>query len=125
MRAEDGRSLAVYFIESMEENHLLDIVDAGLIKQSQEEEILGVANLAKRCLNSNGRNRPTMKEVAMELERIRAQHVNPSTLEQNHHPIAHVRTRSIRAWHDFSTSVRSETQITSSEFHLLMRSLER
>lgn len=125
MRAEDGRSLAVYFIESMEENHLLDIVDAGLIKQGQEEEILGVANLAKRYLNSNGRNRPTMKEVAMELERIRAQHVNPSTLEQNHHPIAHVRTRSIRAWHDFSTSVRSETQITSSEFHLLMRSLER
>lgn len=125
MRAEDGRSLAVYFIESMEENHLLDIVEAGLIKQSQEEEILGVANLAKRCLNSNGRNRPTMKEVAMELERIRAQHVNPSTLEQNHHPIDHVRTRSIRAWHDFSMPVRSETQTTSSEFQLLMHSLER
>ncbi|KAF8043609.1 hypothetical protein BT93_A1818 [Corymbia citriodora subsp. variegata] len=97
-RAEDGRSLAVYFIESMDENLLFDIVDAGVTKQSQEEEILGFANLTKRCLNLNGRSRPTMKEVAMELERIRAQHVEPSTLEQNHHRADHVRTRPFRDW---------------------------
>ncbi|XP_048127796.1 wall-associated receptor kinase-like 8 [Rhodamnia argentea] len=123
-RAEDGRSLAVYFIESMEENRLLDIVDAGVVKQSREEEILGVANLAKRCLNSNGRNRPTMKEVAMELERIRVQHVGPYTIEQNHHPIDHVRTRSVRAWHGFSMPTWSEAQISSLEVHLHMHNLE-
>ncbi|XP_057998157.1 wall-associated receptor kinase-like 2 [Hevea brasiliensis] len=37
-----------------------------------EEEIIEVANLAKRCLNLNGKKRPTMKEVAMELEGIQA-----------------------------------------------------
>ncbi|KAG6781550.1 hypothetical protein POTOM_014461 [Populus tomentosa] len=35
-----------------------------------EEKAIVVANLAKRCLDLNGRNRPTMREVAMELEGI-------------------------------------------------------
>ncbi|KAF8043551.1 hypothetical protein BT93_A1769 [Corymbia citriodora subsp. variegata] len=104
-RVEDDRGLAAYFVTSMDENRLLDIVEAGVVNQAQEEEIMGVANLAKRCLNSSGRNRPTMKEVAMELERIRAQHVDPSTPEQNHQPIDHVRARSIQAWHHCSTPV--------------------
>ncbi|KAF8030782.1 hypothetical protein BT93_D0080 [Corymbia citriodora subsp. variegata] len=71
LRVQEGRSLATYFIISMEENKLFDIVDAQVLKEGKKEEIALVANLAKRCLNLNGRNRPTMKEVAMELEGIR------------------------------------------------------
>ncbi|KAL9432812.1 hypothetical protein AB3S75_027764 [Citrus x aurantiifolia] len=38
--------------------------------------------LAKRCLNLNGRKRPTMKEVAFELRAIR-ESIGASILQQN------------------------------------------
>ncbi|KAK4852232.1 hypothetical protein QYF36_022221 [Acer negundo] len=68
---EEGISLASYFIISMEENKVCDILDAQ-VKLGKEEEIMVMANLAIRCLNLQGKQRPTMKQVAMELEGIRA-----------------------------------------------------
>ncbi|KAK1581136.1 hypothetical protein Q3G72_003444 [Acer saccharum] len=68
---EKGISLASYFINSMEENKVCDILDAK-VKLGKEEEIMVMANLAIRCLNLQGKQRPTMKQVAMELEGIRA-----------------------------------------------------
>ncbi|XP_039158279.1 wall-associated receptor kinase-like 1 [Eucalyptus grandis] len=81
-REEEGRSLAMYFIISVEENRLFDIVHAHVLKEGKMGEIASVANLAKRCLDLNGRNRPTMKEVAMELEGIRKTQY-PSDIQQN------------------------------------------
>jgi len=63
-------SLAEHFIELMEDGRLFDIIDAQVKGDCTEEEAIVIANLAKRCLNLNGRNRPTMREVAMELEGI-------------------------------------------------------
>ncbi|XP_034922250.1 wall-associated receptor kinase-like 8 [Populus alba] len=63
-------SLAEHFIELMEDSRLSDIVDAHVKGDCTEEEAIVIANLAKRCLNLSGRNRPTMREVAMELEGI-------------------------------------------------------
>ncbi|MBA0749813.1 hypothetical protein Gogos_003699, partial [Gossypium gossypioides] len=68
---QEKRGLVSYFMLSMEENHLLDIVDAEIWKDGQKDEVVAVAQLAKRCLNLDGRYRPTMKEMAMELERLR------------------------------------------------------
>ncbi|XP_048139036.1 wall-associated receptor kinase-like 1 [Rhodamnia argentea] len=82
LREEEGRSLATYFIISMEENRLFDIVDPQVLKEDKKEEIESVANLARRCLNLNGRNRPTMRVVVMELEGIRKL-PNPSGEDQN------------------------------------------
>ncbi|MBA0871514.1 hypothetical protein Goshw_026893 [Gossypium schwendimanii] len=56
---------------SMEENHLLDIVDVEIGKDGQSDEVVAVAQPAKRCLNLDKRYRPTMKEVAIELKRLR------------------------------------------------------
>ncbi|KAL7204862.1 hypothetical protein ACSBR2_017887 [Camellia fascicularis] len=70
-RSQEGRSLATYFIQSMEENRLLDILDPKILKDGRREEIMVVAHLANRCLNLNGKKRPTMKEVAVELEGIK------------------------------------------------------
>ncbi|XP_062079186.1 wall-associated receptor kinase-like 6 [Humulus lupulus] len=69
---EEGRSLATYFMMTMEEksSKLFDILDGQVLKDAPKEEILIVVDIAKRCLHLNGRNRPTMKEVAKELERI-------------------------------------------------------
>jgi serine/threonine protein kinase len=63
-------SLVEHFIDLMEDGRLFDIIDAQVKGDCTEEEAIVIANLAKRCLDLNGRNRPTMREVAMELEGI-------------------------------------------------------
>ncbi|KAL2517807.1 Wall-associated receptor kinase 2 [Abeliophyllum distichum] len=68
---EDERSLATRFLVSMERNCLHNILDPRILEQDNDGDIIGVANLAYGCLNLNGKKRPTMKEVAMELENIR------------------------------------------------------
>ena len=55
----------------MEKNCLFDIIDKRVMKEGKQEHIIAGANLAYRCLELNGRKRPTMKEVTLELERIR------------------------------------------------------
>ncbi|PRQ51992.1 putative protein kinase RLK-Pelle-WAK family [Rosa chinensis] len=67
---QDWRSLATYFIVSLEEDCLFDILDAEVMKGGKKEEITAVANLAKRCLNMKGKKHPTMEEIAVELEGI-------------------------------------------------------
>ncbi|KAK8671388.1 hypothetical protein V6N13_037984 [Hibiscus sabdariffa] len=69
--SREKRGLVSHFMSSMEENHLLNIVDAEIVKDGQNDEVVAVAQLEKRCLNLNGRYRPTMMEVAVELERLR------------------------------------------------------
>ncbi|XP_059640732.1 wall-associated receptor kinase-like 10 [Cornus florida] len=81
-RSEE-RSLATYFMLIMKENCLFDILDARVSKEVGKENIIRVANLAKRCLNLSGRKRPTMKEVATELEGIRISH-EVCTVQQNY-----------------------------------------
>ncbi|XVE84618.1 hypothetical protein DITRI_Ditri17bG0027000 [Diplodiscus trichospermus] len=70
-KSEEARSLASCFLHSMEENSMFDMLDCRVMKDGSENEIMAVAELAQRCLNLNGKERPTMKEVAMELELIR------------------------------------------------------
>ncbi|KAG8499391.1 hypothetical protein CXB51_005970 [Gossypium anomalum] len=69
--SQEKKSLVSYFISSVDQNHFLDTLDPQVLKDGQNEELVAVAYLAKRCLNLDGKDRPTMKEVAMELERIR------------------------------------------------------
>ncbi|XAR59624.1 Non-specific serine/threonine protein kinase [Bertholletia excelsa] len=73
---QEIRSLTAGFIQAMEENNLLDFLDPQIINEGHIEKIAMVANLAKRCLHLNGRSRPTMKEVAIELERIKMSYEN-------------------------------------------------
>jgi serine/threonine protein kinase len=66
----ESRSLATHFIMLMEDNRLFDILDARVKEHCHNEEVVAVGNLARKCLNLNGKNRPTMKEVTTELERV-------------------------------------------------------
>ncbi|KAH6814963.1 hypothetical protein C2S51_019783 [Perilla frutescens var. frutescens] len=70
IRAEVGKSLATHFLHSMEEDQLFDILHTRVLEEGKREEIMGVAQLARRCLHLNGKRRPTMKEVTIELEGI-------------------------------------------------------
>ncbi|KAH9780084.1 Wall-associated receptor kinase-like 8 [Citrus sinensis] len=80
--AEEDKSLARYFIQAMKENRLFEVLDDRVLKEAEKEEIITVAMLAKRCLNLNGRKRPTIKEVAFELRGIR-ESIGASILQQN------------------------------------------
>nr|XP_027093559.1 wall-associated receptor kinase-like 4 [Coffea arabica] len=64
-------NLAKRFVTLLDENRVDSILDRQLLDESMEEEIMAVAKLAQRCLDSNGKNRPTMKEVAIELENVK------------------------------------------------------
>ena len=64
--------MATHFILSLQESHLFEIVDAQVVNEGGKEEIIAIAYLAYRCLNLNGRKRPTMKAVAAELEHIQS-----------------------------------------------------
>ncbi|KAF8015419.1 hypothetical protein BT93_H1044 [Corymbia citriodora subsp. variegata] len=68
---EEGRHLVASFILLMKECHLTKILDPVVTNEAKAEEVLAVAMLAVRCLRLNGRKRPTMREVAMELEGLR------------------------------------------------------
>ncbi|KAL5581522.1 hypothetical protein UlMin_013964 [Ulmus minor] len=100
---EEGRNLAKYFTISMEENRLFEILDAQVTK-GPKEEIVVVANLAKRCLDWNGRNRPTMKEVAMELEGIHNSERASVNELQNCKEVEYVINELIEPWDVASTS---------------------
>ncbi|PRQ29916.1 putative protein kinase RLK-Pelle-WAK family [Rosa chinensis] len=69
-KPEAERSLAKFFVTSVEENRLDQILDHEIIKEGSFETTEQVAHLAKSCLSLNGSDRPTMKEVAMKLEGV-------------------------------------------------------
>ncbi|XP_048126958.1 wall-associated receptor kinase-like 1 isoform X2 [Rhodamnia argentea] len=94
IRAEEGKNLSTYFVISMEENRLFDVLDKEVLDHGDKEEIIAVSNLANRCLNPNGRHRPTMKEVSMELERIRSLR-NPVVVRHSEEEIDRIKTGSI------------------------------
>ncbi|XP_071924459.1 wall-associated receptor kinase-like 9 [Coffea arabica] len=79
-------SLATRFLISMEQDSLRNILDPELINQGNEQEITAVAKLAQRCLNLNGKKRPTMKEVAIGLESMKLSSVQSTTPENFQSP---------------------------------------
>jgi serine/threonine protein kinase len=70
-RSENERSLAMYFLSSLKDDRLFEVLENHIVEGGNEEQIKEVVELAKRCLRVKGDERPTMKEVAMELEGIR------------------------------------------------------
>ncbi|XP_060672729.1 wall-associated receptor kinase 1-like [Ziziphus jujuba] len=70
-RSEKERSLSMYFFNALKDGRLFDVVESHIVNEGNREQIKEMAELAKGCLNLRGDDRPTMKEVAMGLERIR------------------------------------------------------
>ncbi|GJN27031.1 hypothetical protein PR202_gb15009 [Eleusine coracana subsp. coracana] len=74
---EKQRSLSSYFLSAMKENNVDALLASHVKEQESTELIRGLAELAKQCLNMCGANRPTMKEVADELDRLRKLALHP------------------------------------------------
>ncbi|XP_077216123.1 putative wall-associated receptor kinase-like 16 [Tasmannia lanceolata] len=76
-RSEKERNLSMYFISSMKENRLFEILEKRVVDEGGTKQIYAVADLAKRCLRMRGEERPTMKEVVVELDGLRRLEVHP------------------------------------------------
>jgi len=68
---ETERSLSSNFLSAMKENNLDAVLPSHVKGQESNELIRGLAELAKQCLDMCGSNRPSMKEIADELGRLR------------------------------------------------------
>ncbi|KAL2503455.1 Wall-associated receptor kinase 3 [Abeliophyllum distichum] len=68
---EEERNLASYFLSTLKQSRLFQVLDENIVCEGNSEELIAVAMLAKSCLYVKGDDRPGMKEVAMELEGLR------------------------------------------------------
>ncbi|XP_060965708.1 wall-associated receptor kinase-like 1 [Cannabis sativa] len=70
---DEERILAVYFVKMMKiknENSVFEIIESEVVKTAQKRDILSVAELARKCLRASGNDRPTMREVKNELQKL-------------------------------------------------------
>ena len=81
-RSQEDRNLSTYFIHSIKENRLFDILDTQVRKDGNKHEVMAIANLAKRCLHLNGKKRPTMTEIVMELEGVQKVYPDQPNFEE-------------------------------------------
>ncbi|KAL2456696.1 Wall-associated receptor kinase 2 [Forsythia ovata] len=84
---EEDIGLAMRFLLCMEAENLEKILDPQVLEQGKREELTTVAKLAQKCLNLNGKKRPTMKEVAMELEIVRMSQKHSTTSETKYQDV--------------------------------------
>ena len=80
----------MHFLCSLKEERLFDVLDDHIVEEGNKEQLKEVAELAKSCLRVKGEERPTMKDVAMELTGIRRMEMHPwvdvgETLEETEH----------------------------------------
>ncbi|KAL8093056.1 hypothetical protein AgCh_035079 [Apium graveolens] len=80
---QEERNLATYFSTSLKENRLFQIIEPRLVKEGTFDQLQKAAQLVKRCLSLNGDDRPTMKEVTMEIESLRKFTKHPWANENN------------------------------------------
>ncbi|KAL9411843.1 hypothetical protein AB3S75_045444 [Citrus x aurantiifolia] len=67
---QEERSLAMHFLSSLEQNHLLEILDGRIVNDGNKQQLKEVARLTARCLSVRGKERPTMREVALGLQEV-------------------------------------------------------
>ncbi|TMW92708.1 hypothetical protein EJD97_012661 [Solanum chilense] len=69
--SDKDKCLVEYFVSSMNKNSLFQILDRRVVREGSLEQLQKIAEIIKSCLHLHGEDRPTMKEVAMEIESLR------------------------------------------------------
>ncbi|XVF39226.1 hypothetical protein PTKIN_Ptkin01aG0018700 [Pterospermum kingtungense] len=83
-RPEQERNLSMYFVSMIRQDRLLEILDRRVMNEKTIEPLKEVAALARRCVRLKGEERPTMKEVALELEGLREMEKHPWGIRDLH-----------------------------------------
>jgi len=94
----------------VEENNLFNIIDSRVLKECKKEEIIATANIAKRCLDLNGKKCPTMKEVTTELKAVQMLQ-NAPKLQQNYEELEYDQAKMYKPWDAAATSTISTLSI--------------
>ncbi|XBI69120.1 hypothetical protein VPH35_048232 [Triticum aestivum] len=78
IRSESGtmQNLSHYFIRALNEGGIADILNSEVLEEATKDEIIDVASLAELCLRLRGEERPTMKQVEVELQILRTRRAN-------------------------------------------------
>lgn len=118
-KSEEERSLAMYFLSSLKENRLFQLLEDNISHEVNGEELNEVALLAKRCLELKGEDRPTMKEVAMELEGMRKMKMHPWIGELNSEETIHLLDESSNT-HQYDTNGNVTTVYDSIRDHITL-----
>ncbi|KAK4594088.1 hypothetical protein RGQ29_017953 [Quercus rubra] len=99
----------VSLTRSAEKNRLFDILDTQVRKVCNKDEVMAIANLAKRCLHLNGKKRPNMLEIMMELEGVQ----KVSYVQPNFDELEYVRNEEMGPCNDVSISASSCLELGS------------
>lgn len=70
-RPQQEQNLAIYFLLAMRDNRGLQILEPRVRNEASRVQLDAAMDVTKGCLRLKGEERPTMKEVAAELERLR------------------------------------------------------
>ncbi|KAL8059894.1 hypothetical protein ABFX02_03G116500 [Erythranthe guttata] len=71
-KPEEEKNLSYFFLSMLKQDRIIEVVDDSIMgDEKSREQITEVAKLAKGCLYVRGEDRPSMTEVAMELEGLR------------------------------------------------------
>ncbi|WJX10122.1 hypothetical protein P8452_00881 [Trifolium repens] len=76
-RPEESISLSMHFLSCLKQDKIFEAIQVGVLSDDNKKEIKEVAILAARCMRLRGDERPSMKEVAMELDGIRLMEKHP------------------------------------------------
>ncbi|XP_019055220.1 PREDICTED: wall-associated receptor kinase-like 1 [Nelumbo nucifera] len=113
-RSSEDIYLVTYFASSVREDRFFEILDPQIMQEGKTEELQAVANPAMRCLNTSGRERPTMMEVASELERLRRLD-EPSVVPDNGQEVEIFINETLGLWPTSSTTSASTSKFTNLE----------
>ena len=96
-RTDRGDSLVPHFASLLEEGKLVEIIDPQ-VKEEEDGEVEEVATLAAMCTKLNGQDRPTMREVEIRLENLRAKtKLAPYNIEPSRYEVSRVAGHCISA----------------------------
>ncbi|CAA7022624.1 unnamed protein product [Microthlaspi erraticum] len=71
-RPQNSKHLVSYFASALKENRLHEVIDGQVMNEKNQREIHEAARVSVECTRVTGEERPKMKEVAAELEGLRA-----------------------------------------------------
>ncbi|POO02022.1 Wall-associated receptor kinase [Trema orientale] len=122
-KPEEERGLAMHFLSSLKRDRLFEIVESEIVnEEGNKEQVEEVAKIAKRCLNVNGEERPTMKEVAMELEGLRRMEKHPWANEEliNLEETEYLLSETSKDYQDIESSINAISAYDSIRDHVLL-----
>ncbi|XP_078159186.1 wall-associated receptor kinase 2-like [Carex rostrata] len=67
----EEKSLSLAFLTAMKEKKIEEIVDDQILNEENMNLIMGVAEIARECLNMEGEKRPEMRDVAEGIDKLR------------------------------------------------------